>query len=186
MFLDIGVGILAAILVSKLFSITLTYWFVAGGIVFALLMDADFIFHLWTGGTSKDVHRHRDLLHYPIVYIPFGSSIAYFLGGNYWALLFAICSFVHFLHDSIGIGWGVQWLWPFRNDHYTFFYAYQPPSRPPLPFQWVYIWKHDEIDKIEEKLGDHDWIKNIYLKWHPYAIVEFVVFLIALSVLLWR
>jgi hypothetical protein len=31
--------------------------------------------------------------------------------------------------------------------------------------------------------GDKDWVKNIYYKWHPYAQVEFAVFIISLLAL---
>ncbi len=44
MFLDIGMGVLTAIAVTKLFLMPLTWSFIAAGIVFSLLVDIDFIF----------------------------------------------------------------------------------------------------------------------------------------------
>jgi hypothetical protein len=89
----------------------------------------------------------------------------------------------HFVHDGIGIGWGVQWFYPIKENHYMFFYRYHAPSKPPIPFQYMYSWKPEEVDALAEKHGDPDWIKNIYFKWHPYAIAELLGLLIALAIL---
>lgn len=183
MFLDIGVGILLAIFVSKLFSLPLTASFLIGGIVFSLLVDIDYIFHPGRKETPKSFHKHRNLFHFPLLYIPLGMLIILFFNLP-WAILFGLCSLAHFLHDSIGIGWGIQWLYPFSKNHYAFFYEYQPPYRKEkLPKKIIYVWKHKDIDKIEEKYGDKDWIRDIYLHCHPYAIVEFLVFILALIIL---
>ena len=182
MLLDIGVGILLAILTNKLFSLPLSAIFLVGGVVFSLLMDIDYIFHLAKGGGSKNAHKHRDLLHYPLLYIPLGMLIISFFNIA-WAALFALCSLAHFLHDSIGIGWGIQWLYPFKEDHYAFFYRYQPRHIEKLPKRIIYTWKHEDIDLLSQKYGDENWIKNIYWHWHPYAIVEFLIFVTALIIL---
>jgi len=57
MFLDIGVGILSSIFISWFFNLPLTFLLIIGGIVFALLMDVDFLFYVFQG---KEVYRHRD------------------------------------------------------------------------------------------------------------------------------
>lgn len=182
MFLDIGVGILLAIFVSKLFSLPLTTGFLIGSIVFSLFVDIDCIFYLGRKETPRNFYKHRDLLHYPLLYIPLEMIIISFFGLP-WAILFGFCSLAHFIHDSIGIGWGVQWLYPFSKNHYAFFYKYQSSRKEKLPKKIIYVWKHEDIDAIEEKYGDKNWIKNIYLRWHPYAIVEFLVFIFALIIL---
>jgi len=182
MFLDIGAGILLAILTTELFNLPLTTAFLVGGIVFALLMDINYIFHLGKGGSSKNIHKHRDLLHHPLLYIPLGISLISFFNFT-WAILFGLCSFVHFMHDSIGIGWGVQWLYPFSKKYYVFFYHYRPSHVGGASFELIQSWKHEDIDDLAEKYGDPDWIKNIYLSLHPYSIVEFSTFIIALVVL---
>lgn len=185
MFLDLGIGILMAMLVSGIFDFPLTLSFIAGGIVFSLLMDLDFLSHLKKGGSTRNAHRHRDVSHLPLIYIPVGIIISSFYSWP-WAVLFGLCSFAHFLHDSVGIGWGVQWLYPFKKEHYTFFYRYQPKNKERLPRKLLYIWKHEEIDELAKKYGDEDWVRNIYYKWHPYAIVEFFVFLVALALLYYQ
>lgn len=182
MFLDIGVGVLLAIFSSEFFNLPLTGGFLTAGIIFSLLADIDYVFYLGDGGNSKEAHKHRDLLHYPLFYIPSGMILISFFSFP-WAVLFGLCSFFHFLHDSIGIGWGIQWLYPFRKDHYAFFYRYQPPNRELLPKKMLYIWKHEDIAALAKRYGDEDWLKNIYGHWHPYAIAEFLIFIIAFVIL---
>ena len=182
MLFDIGVGILLAIITTEFFNLPLTVAFLIGGVVFSLLIDIDYVFYLGGGGSSKYVHKHRDLLHYPLLYIPLGMLLISFFNFS-WAVLFGLCSLFHFFHDSIGIGWGVQWLYPFKKDHYAFFYRYQPQHKERLPKKIVYIWKHEDIGALSEKYGDENWIKNIYWRWHPYAVIEFLVFVSALFIL---
>ena len=172
MLLDIGAGIFASIIVSYASGIALTPKFIAGGIVFSLLMDIDFFLHFLRGGNTGNSHRHRDILHHPLIYVPLGAAILHFSVGGVWALLFSIASLAHFLHDSIGIGWGVQWLWPFSRNHFAFFYHSRPGYKERLPRKMLYVWRHEDIDKLAEKYGDKDWVKSIYLRWHPYAVAE--------------
>ena len=94
-------------------------------------------------------------------------------------VLFTLCSIAHFIHDSIGLGWGIQWLYPFKKNYYQFFYTVNKNANKSL----VYSYKPEELDSLAEKYGDKDWFKNIYLKFHPYSIIEFLVFLISLVVL---
>src|SRR3989344_8450420 len=105
MTLDIGIGIFAAIIVGKLFSLELTPLLIGLGIGFALLPDIDFLYSLARNGHSnhRAVAKHRDIIHYPLIYLPLGMLIALPFGFQ-WSLLFLLASLGHFLHDSIGIG----------------------------------------------------------------------------------
>ncbi|MBI2454367.1 MAG: metal-dependent hydrolase [Parcubacteria group bacterium] len=182
MFLDFGLGILSAVLFSRIFSWPLQADFVMAGVVFSVLMDLDFFIYVLKNGSAHKIHRHRDIFHYPLIYIPLGTSFIW-LYDFHWAILFATCSLWHFIHDSVGIGWGVRWLYPFGKDYYTFLYRYQPPDRPSFPLKLFHKWKHNEIDELAEQYGDPNWFRNIYLKLHPYAVFEFLVFIAALIVL---
>ena len=183
MFLDIASGICIAIGLQHFFGLPLGFSVIAACIVFALLPDSDFIVHLARGGTSKNAAHHRDLLHYPLVYIPLGMLLISLLSIPL-AIAFGVSSLLHFLHDSIGIGWGVQWLYPFTASHYSFLYLYQAKGKTSLPKRYFYSWKHEDIPAINKQYGDPDWIKHIYLNWHPYAIIEFAAFLAAVAALL--
>ena len=183
--LDIGIGIFAAIIVSKLFGAELSPLFVAISIAIALLPDIDFIYTLLRKG-PRDTHaiiRHRDLLHYPLIYLPVGAAIA-FLFGPQWTVLFLLTSAGHFLHDSIGLGWGIPWLWPFTRRNYTFFYRYTIPQKR-FPSQVVYRWERSNIDRLIDEYRDPNWLKNIYFKLHPVFATEIAGFLFAIY-FLWR
>lgn len=182
MFLDIGAGLLLTVFLSNFLGVLAHGIWYAGGVLFALLPDADYLIHLFRGGSSRHAERHRELLHRPLPYLLVGGAALYPFG-QAWSLLFVLASLAHFIHDSIGIGWGVQWLWPFRNRHYSFLYIYKPRHRKEkLPRKLLYIWEHAAIEELNARYGDEEWIKNVYLRWHPYAIVEFAVFLFSLII----
>ncbi len=118
MLLDIGVGILSSVFLSRSFGIALNPLFLGAGIVFSLLPDVDFLIAFRKNAAKS--HEHRDILHYPLLFIPIGAAILFFF--NYQlAMLFIITALLHFLHDSIGLGWGIPWLYPFSKNHYAFF-----------------------------------------------------------------
>jgi hypothetical protein len=106
MFFDIGVGILASIFTSYFLEINISIWFVLFSVTCAVLPDADFLYFYPKRHDTKYDHLHRDLIHYPLLYLPIGSIIVWIIFGKIWAVAFFIASFFHFLHDSIGIGWG--------------------------------------------------------------------------------
>lgn len=182
MLLDIGVGILLGVGFDALFSEHSLQTYVLVGIAGALSPDIDFIYHLLSGGTSKDDHRHREVLHNPIFILVSWLLIAW-LTDPILAWLFVAGALSHFLHDSIGIGWGVQWLMPLKTDHYTFFYRVHTADKPKPPKRWLYVWPNHKLDELQKKYGDPNWFENTYLKMHPFAIFETVIFLVSLAVL---
>ncbi len=181
MLLDIGVGIIASIALDHFFVDIPFPYFLAGGIVFALLPDMDFLLTL-KKRTAEKSHEHRNIFHYPLIFIPAG-IIVFSIFDYRWTVLFAVTTLLHFIHDSIGVGWGVRWLYPFTRKHYAFFYHYDT-WRNGLPKKLFYAWSPEDVDRLSSQYGDKEWIKNIYLKFHPYAIVELLVFLFALVILL--
>ena len=182
--LDIAIGIFLAMGMSRFFNHELTGIMIAAGIVFALLPDADYLMHLARGNSSRNAHRHRDMLHLPLFFIPIGVLMLYPFGRE-WQIFFGAASLAHFIHDSIGIGWGVQWLWPFRDNHYSFLYIWRPPDRREhLPRKLFYSWSHRDIALLAARYGDPEWMKNIYLKFHPFAIVEYAALAAAVAALL--
>ncbi|MBI4132784.1 MAG: metal-dependent hydrolase [Candidatus Sungbacteria bacterium] len=185
MLLDIGIGIFASILVGKLFSLPLTPLLVGFGVACALIPDIDLWYTIARRG-HRDIHaiiKHRNILHYPLVYIPVGTALTA-LFGYQWSLLFFLASFGHFIHDSIGLGWGVAWLWPFTTRSYTFFYRYTAPEKR-LPRQALYRWERQDMDRLIDTYRDANWLRNIYLKLHPVFAIEIAGFLFAVY-LLWR
>ncbi len=180
MFLDIGIGILGAVLYTGIVDAPITPALLAVAVGFALLPDTDFIV-AWM--RSRNVHAinhtHRDVTHYPLLYIPVGSLAVALLGGLPTAMLFAALSLLHFIHDSIGIGWGIQWAYPFSKKFYKAF------SEKDGRFSWrlLVAWTPSEQAEVERQAGDPSWLRNIYLRFHPIAIIELLFFIGALAVL---
>ncbi len=120
MFLDIAIGIFAGIAAAVIGGdMAQLPWFVLGGIAFALLPDVDFVVHraVWRRGAHFD-YMHRYLLHKPLPYVLIGTALVWWISGGsmVWCALFALTSLWHFAHDTVGVGFGVQWLWPFSSD----------------------------------------------------------------------
>src|SRR3989344_4668704 len=172
MLLDIGLGLIAAMLAAEGGDVPLTHSFALAGIAYALLPDLDALWYmLRKRHLRKGSYEHRDALHFPLPYIAIGSALFSAAEPGH-VLLFVLASLFHFLHDSIGIGWGVEWLFPFSRKHFSFFYIYRPERGARLTRQWLYIWEHRDLAALDDEYGDADWIRNIYMKAHPYAIAE--------------
>lgn len=178
MILDIALGIFLSAFAVKFLNLELTYWLVLACVGFVLLPDMDFLAAWKFKGTA---HQHRDLFHYPLILIPLGAIVLLFLGWQ-WSFLFALGGFLHFLHDSISLGWGVKWLFPFNNKNYAFFRGGVAAEKS-FPFRVFYKWTPEEVEKMAREHGDPEWFKHIYLRPSATLIVE-ILFLIVAIILL--
>lgn len=183
MFLDIAIGIFSAIFIGSIFQLSPDFWLFFIAILLALMPDLDFLFYYPKRGDTKYDCKHRDIIHYPLIYLPAGALIFWLLFGKIWALLFFTTSLFHFVHDSIGIGWGIKWLYPFSKNNYAFFYLFSDRRKKGLR-RLLFSFNQKDLDEYIREHGDKDWVKNIYFKWHPIAIVEFAFFAASLLVLI--
>ena len=186
MFLDIAIGIYVAAFLGKFLNFDPNIWFFLGGILITVLPDSDFLILFLKRGRDKDKIddcKHRDYIHYPLIYLPLGFLIFYLTGGMEWALLFLLCSFLHFLHDSIAVGWGIKWLYPFSKNNFAFFYLYSRKIKKGLR-KFIFSFDKKTQDYYIRKHGDKNWIKNIYYKLHPIEIVELIFFVSSIIFLL--
>lgn len=185
--LDIGIGLLAAYVGRYYLGIDPTTALVAS-IVFVVLPDLDAVIQIiWRGSVHRMDHTHRDLLHRPLLYVPIGTALAALCGGSAIALLFAVLSLAHFVHDSIGTGWGIAWLRPFTRRYYKFFSrAYGDASL--TIHQLVVSWTPDEQRTVAAQYGNPDWVRDTYRAFKPpYStifIIETSVFVIGVLVFL--
>lgn len=180
MFLDIGVGIMLSIGISWFFQTDLTLVLIFTGIFFALLPDIDFFIEFAKHGSvgGKVIREHREIIHFPFFYAPFFVLLLVVFGVK-WAILFGLCLLAHFLHDSIGIGWGIKWFWPFSQKSYKLFS--EKDGR--FSSRFFVSWDQKELTDVMADKGDPDWIKNIYLRPSPIAIIEFLGFIVSLLAL---
>lgn len=116
---DVGSGLLAAYIASKIFpSLLLPFplpLLYLAGIIFAILPDFDALPGLVLG---KSVAGHKAGLHYPALLLPPSSLLL--LVHPALGLTAIAGLFLHFAHDSVGSSEGVRWLWPFGRTVYRF------------------------------------------------------------------
>lgn len=182
--LDIASGILVAALVSHFFQIPFNASLIFWGVIFNLLPDFDvFILSLNRGlkkttepTSTGNILYHRDLFHKPIYFLVI--SMLLLLFSKQFAMLFFLGTFFHLIHDSIAVGWGIQWLWPISKNHTAFFHVNGPPNKP-LPNQLFYNWTRQQISKIAVEYHDPNWIKNVYFRWNWVGATEYISLIIA-------
>lgn len=180
MFLDIGIGVLLSIWISRFFQTDLTLVLVLAGVFFALLPDADFFVEFVKHGNvgGKVIREHREITHFPLLYAPLFVLILVIFGAK-WTALFVLSLLAHFLHDSVGIGWGIKWFWPFSKKSYKLF----SEKNGRFSSRLFVSWDQKELVSAVADNGDPDWIKNIYLRPSLIAIIEFSGFAVSLLTL---
>lgn len=182
MLLDIALGIFGAIIFANLQKIELSLFLVLFGIISTLLVDINLFPFIQNYKMDKYHHQHREFLHYPLIFIPIGFvGIAIALNLQL-ATLFAILSFLHFVHDSIGIGWGIQWLYPFSKTFYKFF----SDEKNKLSKRFMISWTPEQQKIAVEQYGRNDWLKHYYLKPTVISITEYSIFIISLMALAFK
>jgi hypothetical protein len=99
---------------------------------------------------------------------------------------FTLGILAHFVHDSVGIGWGLKWLWPLTTNHYKFFS--QKDGSPSLNL--LQSWTSQEMPKCAQEHGIENWVEKVYLKPFPiriplwlfwFMIAEWGVFFVGLA-----
>jgi len=173
MLLDIGVGIALSLAISKVFAVEPTALFILGGIAFTLLPDIDAIVELLKykhlGGYEPRIHR--EWIHYPLLYIPVALAVYYFWGIA-WASLLFLGATAHFIHDSMGIGWGIKWLGPFSLNNYKLFSEKNGAFSKRLLIKWV----PEEFAETLKRHHNPNWFREYYLRPTFINIFEFLVF----------
>jgi hypothetical protein len=183
MFLDLAFGIITAIIISTRYQISLApiLYF---SLLFSILPDLDFVIYKVFGIKQDKGYAHRDLFHYPLLYLPIGYLLL-FKFNTAIAVAFLVISTLHFLHDSIMYGRGVKWLFPFSKNSFAFIYEFSRVEKYGL-WQWIFIFNDKNLDEWDEEHGDEDWIRHIYYALHPIAIIEFGTFIMSLFLLLYH
>ncbi len=170
--LDIGMGILLALGVSEVLGTPLSPLFIVFGIASALVPDIDIVtaaFGRW---------RHREVTHYPIVYLPL-FVLAFLFLPLAFALVFTLGVLAHFVHDTIGTGWGISWLWPFTPRRFLFF----PDGERRRTMGTVATWLPEDKPEYAHVSTGHGWIREQYGRPNPIAYVEYGLLALALIAL---
>jgi membrane-bound metal-dependent hydrolase YbcI (DUF457 family) len=138
---DFGSGLLSAKVMEIFTGVVLGLWPYLLGIFFAVLPDCDVVLQKFLGNEIDS--RHREITHYPLVVIPSvfllmwaGTGIVGVKYPIFWASLSALALFLHYLHDTMGAGYGVPWFMPFSRTRFEFFG--RKNSRRHLIAQWTF------------------------------------------------
>lgn len=173
--LDIAIGIGAAFLTAMAFSLPLAGWLFVVGVGFALLPDIDFLLYLGKRSADEFSHEHRDLLHNPLLYLPIGTVLLAVIHPPL-GFLFLLASVGHFIHDSIGGGWGVRWLYPFSKNYFKFF----SDERGAYSRNLIAVWTPHQQKQAARAYGDPQWLTH-YLNFSPTLIFEISVLIILIA-----
>lgn len=186
MFLDIKLGLLWAFLVGLLFGHPFTPLWILAGVGFALLPDLDFWIEYLKRGTvgGKVIDLHRTLLHTPLTYLP----VTLFVGswfGPAWMTLFALGVFGHHVHDSMGMGYGIRWLWPLSTRWYKLFSG----KDGEIHYDHHHLlasWDAEEMKTLVAERGNDHWIEeeSAYMRREWKKIVGRLCLMVVVIVLL--
>ncbi|MDP3764216.1 MAG: metal-dependent hydrolase [bacterium] len=180
---DIGIGILISILASHIYEIDLSLKLTIMSVLANLIPDLDVFVELAKRGRigGRVQGHHRELTHFPLTFTPLVWAVYYFFG-QFWAFIIGLNLLAHFLHDSVGMGWGIKWWWPFSNRAYKFF---SDINGSLFGHSFMVSWSPNELRNVVSRYGHDHWFRKYYLKLHPIAIFEFIVLVLALVVLIY-
>lgn len=135
---DFGVGIFIVALLASLCGVEILPAALLLGGVFALLPDFDVLPPILMGREVQHDH-HTTLLHRPLFVLSVSGAGLFAIGGTFWALAGVICITYHYLHDT---AWtrpaqtGISWGWPWSDQCWSWWGAYQRPSHQPH-YAWL-------------------------------------------------
>lgn len=169
MFFDIGVGLLLATMVGIATGTEPSWTLLFIGVVGSLWPDLDFFVWVVRGNKIDHLtHKHRDLLHRPLVLTPILTALVWVWLGWQAGILFGIATLAHFTHDTIGHGWGIKWLWPLDNHYWCHRSFGDQPVR-------LHVWTQQEQDVLCEQYGNRHWMKQAYGGLSRSLIVELII-----------
>lgn len=194
---DIANGLFAALAAGWVTDVELVWWHFLIGILLAMCPDLDAVPELLrrgrvSAGAEYD-HDHRDGLHYPIVFVLFGVMASYFL--PFWGSMFLVAITLHFVNDLYGTGWGIKLLWPLSNRNYKLLGRRANLLKQLLQEKGIWdglpeaerrlrlmvSWSPQEMPRYIQKYGLDHWIESYYLNLNWISVIEYLLFLIALS-----
>jgi len=178
---DAGIGLIVTSVMILWFGAPHTVWFIVWTIAWAYLPDLDGAFHfIKTGKAVADLENgrdHREGLHYPLLWTLFFGVIIYIFGFNIWLISAFTAMMLHFLHDMIGIGWGVQIFAPLDWGSYKLFskkWVSADVTLSPI----VTRYSKSELREALIKYGEADWIERYFCKWTHVSLVDYGLFLV--------
>ena len=180
MLLDIGMGLLLTTMFAAVTGAEPSWQLPLVGIAGCLAPDVDFIIWILRGKKLDHLtHQHRDLLHRPLIFTPLTTTLVWLWLGPSAAVLFGTGTVAHFIHDTIGQGWGILLFWPLDSRFYCIrSYGDQPRQ--------LYGWTKEEQDELCEEHGNRHWMQQDYGRLGGPLMRECIVLIAGLiTLILW-
>lgn len=175
--LDIGASILIVLGIAHLFHVHANLLLIATSIAFALAPDIDMFWYLF-GKPSKQ-YDHRSYTHYPLLWVPV-IALTYVMFGSLIGTLLLACVLMHLTHDTIGLGWGIAWLWPFSKRKIRFL---SPTGSKNGGWEFFRTWSPQQELVMASVQHDPHWVRTYYLRPNIIGFIEYAVFLLGLGAL---
>jgi len=164
--LDIGIGLFLSVWIGLWFGVEAKFWFLLFGIGAILAPDLDVPVYVLIKRRieNRTIHKHREILHYPLPFLAVTPAIYFWLGlpaSRLW--FYAILC--HFIHDSVDDdGWGIQWFWPFSKK---FFMLTKHSDNM--------VFEEKERENLAKKHADPNWLRNTVKGkeniWHSAILI---------------
>ncbi len=108
--------------------------------------------------SRRKVINHRTFLHYPALYILPLVVISFYSATL--AFIFTLCIFLHFVHDTFFLGWGVIWFWPLRSTRFKCF----PDRDGKIVNVPLITWEEKEEKELIKRYHNPHWVRDFYFK----------------------
>ena len=175
MFLDAALATLSLYGVASLFDMNITWELLLLSRLFVYIPDSDV---LWPAISryvyKKERINHRTWLHYPVLHI--GVALVISFVSLPIGVLYGVTTFLHFVHDTFFLGWGVVWLWPIKKTRYKCF----PDRDGKITSVPLTTWEEKDEESLMKQYHNPDWIRDFYLRPGIVAYIEYTAFFLAL------
>ncbi len=177
--MDVGMGILIAIVLGGILGIPVTATWIILGILFALLPDIDLLLTR-NKVICGVIGAHRSATHYPVLHV-FLAYVVFIIAGKHVVILYAISIFYHLFHDTFFLGWGIKWLWPLSQRSLVI--CHDKDGKISMN---ILTWLPTEEAAVKEKYRNPNWIQDFYLRPSFISVLEYGIFIISIAALIFQ
>jgi hypothetical protein len=145
--MDFAAGVLVVSVVGAVCGVEVPLWAYPLGAFLAVLPDMDIILPVLRASNLLGWDHHQTIMHRPVLVLPtvalLGAVIGFALGNPaFYSLLFFLCVFWHYVHDTRGFGGGgIAWFWPVSRFYWGLFGGEVPEDvrdrDTPFYFEWL-------------------------------------------------
>lgn len=178
---DLSCGVIEYAAISYLFGEGFDYKILGLAVFFAFLPDLDFIPFVFLR-KRLNLMSHQ-MIHYPLILLPFGFALVLLVGSEYIATLYLAGVAVHFINDTTDNLGGIKWLWPFSNAYFAFKEGKIIRAERQREEFYSIMKKGMEDRNIAQELFKKIQVENRDLKHKPIILYILAIILIAFFIL---